>query len=63
MVLVAYRKEKVRAELLSLRLYTQLSGVFTLLAVTTTPVSGAIYIDILLKGKKFWSGGVPPDTM
>lgn len=26
------------------------------LSVTTTPVSGAIYIDTLLKGKKFWSG-------
>jgi len=26
------------------------------LTVTTTPVSGAIYVDMLLKGKKFWSG-------
>ena len=28
------------------------------LSVTTTPVSGAIYVDMLLKGKKFWSGGL-----
>ena len=28
------------------------------LSVTTTPVSGAIYVDMLLKGKKFWSGEV-----
>ncbi|HVP77059.1 MAG TPA: hypothetical protein VMV04_04125 [Thermodesulfobacteriota bacterium] len=28
------------------------------LSVTTTPVSGTIYVDMLLKGKKFWSGGV-----
>jgi hypothetical protein len=26
------------------------------LSVTTTPVSGAIYVDHLLKGTKFWSG-------
>ena len=26
------------------------------LSVTTTPVSGAIYVDYLLKGTKFWSG-------
>ncbi len=26
------------------------------LSVMTTPVSGAIYVDQLLKGKKFWSG-------
>jgi hypothetical protein len=26
------------------------------LSVTTTPVSGAIYIDFVFKGTKFWSG-------
>jgi hypothetical protein len=26
------------------------------LSVTTTPVNGAIYIDMLLKGRKLWSG-------
>jgi hypothetical protein len=26
------------------------------LSVTTTPVSGAIYVDYLFKGTKFWSG-------
>jgi len=26
------------------------------LSVTTTPVSGAIYVDYLFKGAKFWSG-------
>ena len=26
------------------------------LSVTTTPVSGAIYVDHLFKGTKFWSG-------
>ena len=29
-----------------------------MLAVTTTPVSGAIYVDNLLQGVKFWSGNV-----
>ena len=28
------------------------------LSVTTAPVSGAIYVDMLLKGKKLWSGAV-----
>ncbi|HUL31651.1 MAG TPA: hypothetical protein VLZ03_14455 [Thermodesulfobacteriota bacterium] len=32
------------------------------LAVTTTPVSGAIYVDLLLKGKKLWSGTVSAGT-
>jgi hypothetical protein len=26
------------------------------LSVTTTPVSGAIYVDFVFKGTKFWSG-------
>jgi hypothetical protein len=26
------------------------------LSVTTTPVSGAVYIDFVFKGTKFWSG-------
>ncbi len=26
------------------------------LSVTTTPVGGAIYVDYILKGAKFWSG-------
>lgn len=28
------------------------------LSIITTPVNGAIYIDMLLQGKKFWSGGL-----
>ncbi|HMK77400.1 MAG TPA: hypothetical protein VK568_14625 [Thermodesulfobacteriota bacterium] len=28
------------------------------LSVTTTPVSGAIYVDYLLVGAKFWSGNL-----
>ena len=29
-----------------------------MLSVTTTPVSGAIYVDNLLRGVKFWSGNL-----
>jgi hypothetical protein len=29
-----------------------------MLAVTTTPVGGAIYVDNLLQGMKFWSGNL-----
>ena len=29
-----------------------------MLAVTTTPVSGTIYVDNLLQGVKFWSGNL-----
>jgi len=29
-----------------------------MLSVTTTPVSGAIYVDNLLQGVKFWSGNL-----
>ena len=32
------------------------------LSVTTTPVSGDIYVDYLLKGKKYWSGDLDAGT-
>ncbi len=50
--------------LFSMIVFSVLSGHFTsakaeeigTLSVTTTPVSGAIYVDFLFKGTKYWSG-------
>jgi len=32
------------------------------LSITTTPVSGAIYVDFLFKGRKYWSGDLEVGT-
>jgi hypothetical protein len=50
--------------LLSIIVFSVILGLFTpakaqetgTLSVTTTPVSGAIYVDFVFKGTKFWSG-------
>jgi hypothetical protein len=52
--------------LFSIMIFSVFSGHFTpskaqevgTLSVTTAPVSGAIYVDYILQGAKFWSGNL-----